>query len=85
MLALVSGHVGRANHGASLRYRGCNHRVDEDALFYLRTRGLDPLDAKRVLTRAFATRVIRKSPIPELHELLNQQVDTRLAELGSGV
>ena len=68
----------------------CSHgttvgQLDEDALFYLRTRGLDPLDAKRVLTRAFATRVIRKSPIPELHELLNEQVDTRLAELGSGV
>jgi Fe-S cluster assembly protein SufD len=68
----------------------CSHgttvgQLDEDALFYLRTRGLDPLDAKRVLTRAFATRVITKSPIPELHDLLNEQVDTRLAELGNGV
>ena len=67
----------------------CSHgttvgQLDEDALFYMRTRGLDPLDAKRVLTRAFATRVITKSPIQELHELLNELVETRLTELGSG-
>ena len=59
-------------------------QLDEAALFYLRTRGLDPRDARRVLTRAFATRVIGKSPIPELHDLLHAQVEERLAELGSG-
>jgi len=59
-------------------------QLDEAALFYLRTRGLDPRDAKRVLTRAFTTRVIEKSPIPELRELLSAQVEQRLSEIGSG-
>ena len=68
----------------------CSHgttvgQLDEAALFYLRTRGLNPRDAKRILTRAFATGVVEKSPIPELHELLNLLVDNRLTELGSGV
>ena len=67
----------------------CSHgttvgQLDEAALFYLRTRGLDTRDAKRILTRAFATSVIGKSPIPELQELLHQQVEKRLAEIGSG-
>jgi Fe-S cluster assembly protein SufD len=67
----------------------CSHgttvgQLDEAALFYLRTRGLDPRDAKRVLTRAFTTRVIEKSPIPELRDLLNAQVEQRLSEISSG-
>lgn len=67
----------------------CSHgttvgQLDEAALFYLRSRGLDLRDAKRILTRAFATSVIGKSPIPELHELIHRQVEQRLTELGSG-
>ena len=67
----------------------CSHgttvgQLDEDALFYLRTRGLDPQHAKRVLTRAFAASVVEKSPIPELHALISSLVEQRLAELHSG-
>ena len=59
-------------------------QLDETALFYLRSRGLDMQHAKRVLTRAFATSVVEKSPIPELRELINSLVELRLAELGRG-
>ena len=67
----------------------CSHgttvgQLDEAALFYLRTRGLSSRDARRILTRAFATSVIAKSPIPELRELLKLQVENRLTELGGG-
>lgn len=67
----------------------CNHgttvgQLDDDALFYLRSRGLDPQRAKRILTRAFAASVVERSPISELHELIGSLVEQRLAELHEG-
>lgn len=67
----------------------CSHgttvgQLDDDALFYLRTRGLDRQHAKRVLTRAFASSVVEKSPLPELRELIGSLVEQRLAELHVG-
>jgi Fe-S cluster assembly protein SufD len=59
-------------------------QLDDDALFYLRTRGLDPREATRVLTRAFAATVVEKSPIAELRELIASQVEARLGELDDG-
>ncbi len=58
--------------------------LDDAALFYLRSRGLDRQYARRVLTRAFATSVVEKSPIPELRELISLQVERRLGDLGGG-
>jgi len=59
-------------------------QLDERALFYLRSRGLDRERAKRVLTRAFATSIVNKSPIPELHELIGHAVEQRLRDLATG-
>jgi Fe-S cluster assembly protein SufD len=59
-------------------------QLDEAALFYLRSRGLDQKHAKRILTRAFATSVLLQSPIPELHDFITAQVEQRLTEIGSG-
>lgn len=59
-------------------------QLDEDALFYLRSRGLDRERAKRVLTRAFAASIVNKSPIAELHDLIGDAVEQRLRSLASG-
>ncbi len=59
-------------------------QLDDAALFYLRTRGLDRQHAKRVLTRAFAASVVEKSPIPALHGLISAQVEQRLGDLDGG-
>ena len=59
-------------------------QLDEAALFYLRSRGLDTTHAKRVLTRAFATSVVMQSPIPEMHEFITNLVEQRLTEIGGG-
>ncbi len=59
-------------------------QLNDIALFYLQTRGLDRQEAKRVLTRAFATTVVEKSPIVELRELIASQVEARLGELDDG-
>ncbi|MDJ0910917.1 MAG: Fe-S cluster assembly protein SufD [Woeseiaceae bacterium] len=57
-------------------------QLDERALFYLRSRGLDEARAKRVLTRAFAATVVEHAPIAELHEFIGDRVESRLRELG---
>jgi Fe-S cluster assembly protein SufD len=54
----------------------CSHgstvgRLDEDALFYLRARGLDERSARQMLTLAFATEIAEAIP----HELLRTQVE----------
>ena len=50
-------------HGAAIG------RLDEDAMFYLRSRGLGPKDAREMLVEAFAGEVIEKLPAPPLREL----------------
>ncbi|MCB9675765.1 MAG: SufD family Fe-S cluster assembly protein [Alphaproteobacteria bacterium] len=45
-----------ASHGATVG------RLDPDALFYLRSRGVGALEARRLLTRAFAGEVIETVP-----------------------
>lgn len=67
----------------------CSHgttvgQLDETALFYLRTRGLDKHEARQILTRAFAQTIVNKSPIVSLRDMLAQRIATRLGELMHG-
>jgi len=64
----------------------CSHgttvgQIDDNALFYLRTRGLDKKDAIRALTRAFGASIVSRLAIVELAESLTAMVEARLAEL----
>ena len=56
-------------------------QLDDRALFYLRTRGIDRRRASRILTRAFAATVVERSPIEALHERIGERVEWRLREL----
>ena len=52
----------------------CSHgctigQLDEEALFYMRSRGIGVSEAKAVLTYAFASEVIENLSIPELKNL----------------
>ncbi len=47
----------KCNHGAAIG------RIDEDALFYLRSRGIGEADARRLLTFAFASEVVQTLPV----------------------
>lgn len=67
----------------------CSHgttvgQLDENALYYLRTRGLDESEAHQVLTRAFAQTIVQKTPIDSLHDYLEQQVAERLRSMQNG-
>ncbi len=59
-------------------------QLDERAMFYLRSRGLDRDKAQRILTRAFAASVVEHVPLPELHERIGERVELRLRELAPG-
>jgi Fe-S cluster assembly protein SufD len=67
----------------------CSHgttvgQLDENALFYLRSRGLDKQDAVRALTRAFGAAIVSRAPIAAVSELLTDMVERRLSALTDG-
>lgn len=63
----------RCAHGAAIG------RLDEDALFYLRSRGLGRMDSREILIRAFAGEVIGRVPVAAARELAEARVQ-RLRE-----
>jgi len=68
----------------------CSHgttigQLDEAALFYLQTRGIDSSSARQLLTRAFAQKIVDISPIPSIQKIISDQVARRLARLITGV
>ena len=67
----------------------CSHgttvgQLDDTALFYLRTRGLDKQDAMRALTRAFGASIVSHAPIALLADHLTETVEQRLSALTDG-
>ena len=64
----------------------CSHgttvgQLDESALFYLRTRGLDKRQAAQILVHAFATDLIGRTPVDVAREKITSLVESRLREL----
>jgi Fe-S cluster assembly protein SufD len=67
----------RCSHGATVG------RIDEDALFYLRARGIGEKEARLMIMFAFADEVLSQVAVPVLRERLEELVDRRLrGELG---
>ena len=63
----------------------CSHgsatgELDEDAIFYLRSRGIDLLSAKSLLIEGFAKEVTDKIKIKSVREKLNSEILKRLAD-----
>ena len=61
----------------------CSHgctigQLDEDALFYLRTRGIPKREAKGLLTYAFANNVLESVAIPSLKTRINKLIAKKL-------
>jgi Fe-S cluster assembly protein SufD len=64
----------------------CSHgttvgQLDENALFYLRTRGLDRDEARQALTRAFAYAIVGRLPVEHIETFLLGEIDARLRTL----
>ena len=61
----------------------CSHgctigQLDDDALFYMRTRGINKEDAKTILTFAFASEAIEKLTIDELADITKKVMEKKL-------
>ena len=61
----------------------CSHgctigQLDDDALFYMRTRGINKEDAKTILTFAFASDAIEKLTIAELADITKKEMEKKL-------
>ncbi|MBW1685783.1 MAG: Fe-S cluster assembly protein SufD, partial [Deltaproteobacteria bacterium] len=64
----------KCSHGSSIG------QLEEDALFYLRSRGMAEPEARDLLTRGFAHEVIAALPVPALTDGLDALLGTRLAQ-----
>ena len=59
--------------------QGCTvGQLDEDALFYLRSRGIPKKEAVGLLTYAFANNVLQSVQLPSLKKRINQQIANKL-------
>lgn len=62
----------KCSHGATVG------QIDEDALFYLRARGIGEADARLMLMNAFAHEVIQEIRIEPLRDRIDELVEKRL-------
>jgi Fe-S cluster assembly protein SufD len=62
----------RCTHGAT------SGQVEPEELFYLKSRGINDLAAKRLIARGFLNEVIDRLPQEQLSEYLHQQIEIRL-------
>ena len=60
-------------HGATVG------ELDDEALYYLRTRGIPQQTARGLLTYAFAAEMLELIRVPPLHSLVQQMLGTRFA------
>jgi Fe-S cluster assembly protein SufD len=65
----------KCSHGAAVG------QLQEDALFYLRSRGIDEKEAGRMLAQGFARDVIERSSLSMMKEALSEFVSEKLAQL----
>lgn len=67
----------KCSHGATVG------QIDEDALFFLRARGIGEKDARTMLMNAFASEVVQKFGPEVLREKVNELIERRLSgEIG---
>jgi Fe-S cluster assembly protein SufD len=62
----------RCTHGSTVG------RLDEEAVFYLRSRGISREQARRLLTLAFTNEVVERIPIESVRSRLKSEISRRL-------
>lgn len=62
----------KCTHGATIG------QLDEEPMFYLRSRGIPEDAARKMLLNAFADDIAEKIKIPELVELMERQIEVKL-------
>ena len=62
----------RCSHGATIG------QLDESSVFYLRSRGLNDLQARQLLQQAFLLEVVENMPIETMHNYAEQLIADKL-------
>ncbi|GAC1378891.1 MAG: Fe-S cluster assembly protein SufD [Marmoricola sp.] len=73
-LEIETGEIEGAGHASA------TGRFDDEQLFYLRARGIDEKEARRLVVHGFFNELIRKIDVPELEQQLIQTVEGELAK-----
>jgi Fe-S cluster assembly protein SufD len=72
-LEIETGEIAGAGHASA------TGRFDDEQLFYLRSRGIEETEARRLVVHGFFNELIRKIDVPELEEQLYATVEAELA------
>jgi Fe-S cluster assembly protein SufD len=72
-LEIETGEIAGAGHAST------TGRFDDEQLFYLRSRGIDEAEARRLVVHGFFADIIRKIGIPSIEERLMEAVEAELA------
>ena len=74
-LEIETGEIAGAGHAATVG------RFDDEQEFYLRSRGIPPEEARRLIVRGFFSEVIGRIPVANIREELENRVATELETL----
>jgi Fe-S cluster assembly protein SufD len=74
-LEILTNDVARCGHGATVG------AIDEEELFYVMTRGLDRLEAERLLVRGFFQRVVNNIPEPQVRARVLAALEPRIGRI----
>ncbi|NLJ54302.1 MAG: Fe-S cluster assembly protein SufD, partial [Intrasporangiaceae bacterium] len=72
-LEIETGEIAGAGHSST------TGRFDDEHLFYLTSRGIDPVEAKRLVVMGFFIDIIRRVGIPDIEERLIAEVERELS------
>lgn len=72
-LEIETGEILGAGHSST------TGRFDDEHLFYLTSRGIDPQQAKRLVVHGFFNDIVRRIGVPELEKYLSQAIENELA------
>ena len=73
-LEIETGDIEGAGHASATA------RFDDEQLFYLRARGIDDKEARRLVVHGFFNDLIRKIGVPSLQDKLMETVEQELAK-----
>ena len=73
-LEIETGEIAGAGHASA------TGRFDDEQLFYLRSRGIEEPEARRLVVHGFFNDLIRRINVPELEEQLAETVEAELAK-----
>jgi Fe-S cluster assembly protein SufD len=73
-LEIETGEIEGAGHASA------TGRFDDEQLFYLRSRGIEEREARRLVVHGFFNDLIRKIGVPQLEEQLRDTVEAELAK-----